>query len=265
MIIGIYENLDKMESERVRTAFVDLLCSAGHTTKVFGVGEPISKVDILIVLGGDGTILHIVEQLENKEIPIVGINYGHLGFLTEFERGEERKVLAFLDDFSQGKTTSLLRTMLEVKVNGATYFALNEVSLQRNFTDVHSKIMHTTVKLDEEEMLSFLGDGAILCTPTGSTAYSLSAGGAILDPKAPVFMLTPICSFSLHARPMVVRDDGVLEVECGQSSAVLLIDGKMITDIREGEKVVIRKSPIMIDFPLGKQSSFYQKVCKKLK
>lgn len=265
MKVGVFGNENKIRSETTLSEFVCRLQSSGFEVRLCQADEEISSEDVLVVLGGDGTLLHVATKAAQKGTPIVGVNYGRLGFLTEFEKGEEEEAIALLHTFADGNCAVRERTLLEIELGEKTYYALNELSLQRDYSDPDSQIMQTKAKVGNGEEIAFLGDGAIVSTPTGSTAYSLSAGGAILDPNAPVFMLTPICSFSLNARSVVFPDVQEVRLEVSRSQAAVLVDGKSVGNIGKDQIIMIKKAPFTAKFLLRGQSCFYDKINKKLK
>ena len=264
MKIGLYGNLDRVKKKDVIDDFAAFLRQNGYNPRLFDQIDD-AEVDVLIVLGGDGTILHIAETLAKKSIPVIGINYGTLGFLAEFEKEDDARVLELLRIIEKGEAHLLEHSMIELQIGEKRYYALNEVSIQRDYTDLQSQMMETTVKINGERMINFKGDGAIVCTPTGSTAYSLSAGGAILDPRASVFMLTPLCSFSLHARPIVFCEKDTLTIDVAYSSSFVLVDGKVVHRFCGEESLIVRKSTYSLILPTMNANGFYDKVEKKLK
>lgn len=263
MKVGVYANT-KIQADLLNR-FCLLLEQNGFDYVLCQEQDETTALGVIVVFGGDGTILQVANTAAQKNVKIIGINYGRLGFLTEFERGEEEKAIALLHKLQKNDCDILERTLLEIDYRGKTYYALNEISVQRDYSDPNSQIMQTNVDINGKNALSFLGDGVLMSTPTGSTAYSLSAGGAILAPNTKTFMLTPICSFSLHARAMVVPNEDVVSLSIARSRSAVLVDGKVVGNLMDGEKITIQKAPFSASFPISGQSSFYDKVCKKLK
>ena len=156
--------------------------------------------------------------------------------------------------------------MIEVSVDGERYFALNEVALQRDYASGltnNPQILRLMISSGNGE-ISISGDGALLATPTGSTAYSLSAGGAIVAPEVPVFLLTPICAFSMRARPMVFYDDEQFVFKVEKGKGLLLVDGKAVATLSEGDKINVKKSKFAAEFLTRKESCFFTKIKNKL-
>lgn len=265
MKIGLYGNLKRSD---VSAALLNLekgLKNAAFDVVSFTQAAQIDGVDVLVVLGGDGTIIHTAGVAAKKSIPVVGVNYGTVGFLAQFEKDETDALIEFLEDLKFGGYSTIKRTVLQAKLGDKTYFALNEIALQRDYTDLDSQIMVTDVVIDGGEPLCIRGDGVLVSTPTGSTAYSLSAGGALLAPTVAAIMLTPICSFSLNARPLVVPDDCTAVLTVSASRAVVLVDGREMLPFEKGDTLVISKAPFTANFPVRNGSDFIKTVSKKLK
>ena len=160
----------------------------------------------------------------------------------------------------------LKRSVLKLEIGEKKYYALNEISLQRDYAAYVGKVgqilrIETDISNEKNELA---GDGVLICTPTGSTAYSLSAGGAILFPDIPVLMLTPICALSLHSRPVVYSDTETLsaKITCGQ--AMVIVDGEVVDVLNKGEQVVVQKAMFTADFPMNEKTVFLQKIKDKL-
>lgn len=266
MKIGVIGNISKIKDESVLDKLMQSLQEWGYESVRFSSHKEIAGVDVVVVLGGDGAILHAAVVAAQKNVKIIGVNYGNLGFLTEYERGEENRLHTLLDQLSKNSCRILRRSMLEIGVKGKTYYALNEVALQRDyaaFTSLDSQMLTLRVEVGEGSNV-LLGDGMLMCTPTGSTAYSLSAGGAILSPEAPVVMMTPICPFSFNARSTVFPDTDCFTVEVEKGNALVLIDGKTVAPLFSKQQITIKKAPFTADFPLCDGFDFMGKIRNKL-
>ena len=267
MKIGILGNKTKIKSEQIIEDLLALLKSWGYdNTLLFNAPNEICGVDVVIVLGGDGAILHSAVPASKNKVKIIGVNYGNLGFLTEFEKDEQQNLKDLLDALKNGACRILKRSLLELEVFGEKFYALNEVSLQRDYglySIKSTQILRIQVQTNEG-VDTISGDGVLVCTPTGSTAYSLSAGGAILTPEVPVFMMTPICAFSMRTRPIVFSDEEVFTLKITRGKAILQADGLAVTGLPEGAEIKIRKAPFTADFPTRKNSDFFAKVRNKL-
>jgi len=266
MRLGVLGNISKIKSMDVMEEILTFLRENGHETVRFSSYKEIDGVDAVIVLGGDGAILHAAVPAAQKGIKIIGINYGTLGFLTEYEKDEREKVKELLSALENGLCRIVKRSLLEITVRGKTFYALNELAIQRDngLTSMSTtQILSLEVNVKEgTDVIS--GDGLLICTPTGSTAYSLSAGGAILTPEVPVFMMTPICAFSMRARPIVFSDETEFTVKVRKGKSILLSDGRVVAALPENEEIRIKKAPFTADFPVKEGSDFFARVKNKL-
>ena len=222
------------------------------------------KADAIFTLGGDGTILGIAEFATKNDIPIIGINIGKIGFLTEFERLEMENAVNLLKN---KKLVKDKRLNIEVNFNGNTYYALNDVYLQRIYTEnIGAMTAEISVKLNQNLVENIKGDGVIVSTPTGSTAYSLSVGGAILSPDVDVFSVSPIAAHSLSLRPIIFNSKITCELELlGKAEANFCVDGKMVSKIGKGEVITISKATKYTTFLRKDDFNFYKKLSLKLK
>ena len=265
-VLGKINKIGTVETTETMEEIVSFLTESGYETVRFSSHKEIEGVDAVIVLGGDGAILHAAVVAAQKGIKIIGINYGTLGFLTEYEKDERERVKELLSALEKGLCRIVKRSILQVSIGEKTFYALNEVAFQRDCGSVTIKtpqILKLNVRTNEGETL-VSGDGVLICTPTGSTAYSMSAGGAILTPEVPVFMLTPICAFSMRARPIVFSDNETFNVTTVRGKATLLLDGHVVATLGEGAEIRVKKAPFTADFPAREQSGFLSKVRNKL-
>ena len=266
MKIGVLGNKAKVKNEAVIEELIAFLRDFGYETKRFTLPTQIDDVDVAVVLGGDGAILHSAVIAAKKGIKIIGINYGNLGFLTEYEKDEREKVKELLSQIQDGKCRILKRSLLRLEIAGQSFYALNEIALQRDYglySDKNTQILRLEVDMNDGKDV-IAGDGLLICTPTGSTAYSLSAGGAILTPEVPVFMMTPICAFSMRTRPVVVSDNDVFTVSVKRGRAIVLADGQSVAGLPENAVIHIKKAPFTADFPVRENSDFFAKVKSKI-
>lgn len=210
-------------------------------------------IDCAIVLGGDGTIIQTANDLMTQEIPILGVNLGTLGFLAEIE---VQNVLEALDRLFQEDYRIENRIMIEGETinakrqdgdesNSNIGYALNDVVITRKG---FSRIISLGIYVNDELVDNFMGDGVIISTPTGSTAYNLSAGGPIVIPKASVMVITPICPHSLSPRSIVVSAEDTIKIIVGKSKktqeaeAIATFDGKKVVDLGTDDTVLIKKA-----------------------
>ena len=224
-----------------------------------------AEANIIIVLGGDGSILEAARRAAHRQIPILGINLGRLGYMAELEMSE----LDLLGRLFTGDYDLEKRSMLRVELlaNGALKsfsYALNDAVISNGSV---SRIVDLELHENGMPFTKYRADGLIISTPTGSTAYSLSAGGAIVDPSVPCVLVTPICPHSLTARPLIFSDNSVLEV-CNicvrEKMLYLTIDGKMNFELYRNQTVRVTKAKLQTDLIRLKPSSFYNKLRQKM-
>lgn len=276
--IGIYANLQKPESIKLARECAEQLMEMGITvymleghSEVYAVKGvkivPVSvfyhTVDLVIVLGGDGTLLNIARQAAIEETPLFGINTGKLGFLTE---GEGRDFKDLLHELVYGKTLVLPRMMIECTPigpdGGKTYLALNDIVVR----NAGLRMMEFNVKANGEVLGEYRADGLIVSTPTGSTAYSLAAGGPIVHPGADVLTLTAIAPQRLHDRPFVLPGSAVLEIsfESREHSIVVSMDGQEDVELDGHDILRIRKAPYVTHLVRLHSASVFERIRKKL-
>lgn len=205
--------------------------------------ELASRVDLLVVLGGDGTILRTVRFVSEYNIPIVGINLGEFGYLTEVNLNEMYSALALI---VKGEYQTEKRMMLDVTIQlGAETIRqqsiLNDVVITRGNL---SRILNLEMTVNNGYLTTFRADGIIISTPTGSTAYSLSAGGPIVFPEQDSFVINPICPFTLTNRPIIIPDNAEIKVVLWtkEQGATLTLDGQVSYTMKSGDIMTVRKS-----------------------
>ena len=195
------------------------------------------EVDFLVALGGDGTLISVARRSYKFDKPVLGINAGKLGFLTDIN---PENIDEFLDSFLNGNYRIDERMVIEVNYQENTLYAFNDVVISK---EIISSMIRINVDTNESYLNSYYGDGLIISTPTGSTAYNLSAGGPVVYPLTEGFVLTPICPHSLTQRPLVLPSHFEIEVECDNAKAKLIIDGQEIFDMKGKIKVKKAKNP----------------------
>ncbi len=224
--------------------------------------EMISQCDAVIAIGGDGTIIHAAKHAAHAQKPILGVNVGRLGFVAGLETDE----LELLELLVSGKYTVDNRMMISATVGKAdgniTYHALNDAVISRGSL---SRILDFQVSLNEDTICRYRADGLILSTPTGSTAYSLSAGGPVVDPSMECMILTPICPHSLLTRPVVFNANSLISAKADSGSEIYLtLDGATSIRIESGEQVYFSKSRLSVQLIQLHHKGFYQVVNEKL-
>ena len=231
---------------------------------------PKSKVpgacDLIVVLGGDGTLLSVARFLDSRRVPILAVNFGSLGFLTEITLEEMFPTLELL---LQGKATVQRRMMIDVAVSRdgqpfAAYRALNDVVLTKA---VLARIIDIDVRIDGHFVATYKADGLIVGTPTGSTAYTLSAGGPILYPSLGAMLVTPIASHTLTFRSLVVPDSASIELslKATQESVFLTVDGQTGLDLQGEDRIRVHKSASTVELIESPGISFFDILRRKLK
>lgn len=227
--------------------------------------ELYGEAELVIVLGGDGFMLDAARRAAPHGIPILGINMGRIGYMTELEIEE----IALIDRIFENDFHVDERAMLKVEIRTAkgqtrtTSYALNDAVIANGST---ARIVDLLLADGEEEINTYRADGLVIATPTGSTAYSLSAGGPIVDPKLSCFCVTPICPHSMVARPLVFSDTAELRVKniCVREKVLhLTLDGRMTFDLFFGDTVVITKSEMKTCLLRLKDEGFYAKIRNK--
>ena len=225
-----------------------------------------AEADILIVLGGDGTILEVARRATQRGTPILGINLGRLGYMAELEAGE----LEYLDKLFDDSYTLEKRSMLRVELLSASgelrsfCYGLNDAVISNGSV---SRLVDLELYEGGVPVANYRADGLIIATPTGSTAYSMSAGGAIVDPRVSCFCVTPICPHSFIARPLIFSDSSVLEIRnvCAREKMLYLtVDGRMNFELYRNQTVRIVKSTMQTNLIRLKPCSFYKKLRQKM-
>jgi len=222
-------------------------------------------LDFVVVLGGDGTLLSTSRVVAEAGIPVLGVNLGSLGFLTEVPLNE---LYDALEDVDQKRARVEARSMVQCELHRdgtrvVSYVALNDVIVNKSAI---ARLNSYDVYVDKAFVTNYKADGLIISTPTGSTAYSMAAGGPILMPSVDAFVITPVSPHSLTHRPLVVRDSVEIEiiVKTGQEEAYLSVDGQVGVPLRDGDRVLCRKAPYTVHL-LRIRKAFFEVLRTKLK
>ncbi len=220
--------------------------------------------DLVVVLGGDGTLLSVARSLE-KEVPVLGVNLGNLGFLTEVRRGELYPALMrVLDgDFEIEKRSLLDVVHRSSNGGGEVYRVLNDAVINKSAL---ARIVELRLEVNGRRVTSYRSDGLIISTPTGSTAYNLSADGPIVYPTLPVVVLTPICPHTLSQRPIVVPEDSTVQVTLVTEAeeVYLTLDGQEGTSLKTGDTITVRRSAAVVRLARVVDRTFYDNLRDKL-
>jgi NAD+ kinase len=254
----VHSILELTQSRGIETVSLDF---ANHPSE-----ENLSGVDLAISLGGDGTLLSCARMLAPREVPILAVNMGEFGFITEVSKSELRDTW---DKLLAGKLGVSERLMLSVEVlrnekSTASFLGLNEAVIGIKGI---SRMIRLKIFMSNTYMGRYRADGVIVATPTGSTAYSMAAGGPILHPEMEAFILTPICPFTLSNRPTVVPADEILRVEVEEPQkveAVLTIDGQESYPLEPRDCILIRRASHKARIVHTGRRSFYEVLRKKL-
>jgi len=224
-----------------------------------------SKSDLIIVFGGDGTLLSVARLVGKMGVPILGVNLGGLGIITEISRDDIRKEIdkVFSGNFSFEERIMLLADVYRKGRKIARQNALNDVVLNKSAL---SRMFEFDISINDQYVSTFRADGLILSTPTGSTAHSLSAGGPILYPTLGSFLMTPICPHTLTSRPIVLPDTFVLEVTVKSGDNVYLtLDGQVGFPLKVKDRIKIRKADYKTKFLVLHDRDYFQILRTKLK
>jgi len=267
---GVGQLIKSLTAEFARFSMSTLLeketAAVGGQRSETTIAQLAGKVDLLVVVGGDGTILNVAGHLGESNPPIFGINVGSLGFLTCASSPAFREAVECI---AKGKMTFSKRALLEVVVRNAKeehepMIALNDAVFSRGEI---SRLIRLHTRVNGEALTEFNADGLIIATPTGSTAYSLSAGGPILEPESGVFVITPICPHVLTNRSIIVSDSSTIEVEASEPDypVYLTVDGREPVRITKDATVQIRKAKKTLQLAAMPDMSFFSVVRQKLK
>lgn len=266
MRIGIMPNLEIANIMETAALLCDKLQAAGIQATVMEEQDrqDLSGIDMLISIGGDGTYLHTTRYAVKYQIPILGMNMGRLGFLTQFDFDGMDQAVELLKN---GNYTVEERFLADIKVyrDGKVCFhdyAFNDLVVFRAYV----RLLDLEIHVDQSFASTVYGDGLIVATPTGSTAYSLSAGGPIVEPESNVMLITPICPHSISSRPMVVSGEKVIRVRIKPKSevpALITVDGGAALQINERDEVVVEKSSQTAKVVKLYQTDFYKVLREK--
>lgn len=238
----------------------------GCTIDVVLESELAEQVDLMLVLGGDGTMIATSRMIGDVQVPVIGVNYGGLGYLAEFPLEE---LFPALESILAGQYQVQQRLMLTVELwRGEELVTrnrvLNDVVVNKSAL---ARIIEIEAYLNEQFVNLFRADGLIVATPTGSTAYNLSAGGPIIYPSMNAVVITPICPFTLSNRPIVVPDDSMIEVRLvtEKEEVALTLDGQVGVPLKAGDRAVIRKSKTAFNLVQPPNRNYFEVLRNKLK
>jgi NAD+ kinase len=255
----IARNGRKLFCEATTTQLAGLKCDS-----VAGVAALADKVDLLLVFGGDGTMLRVARDMAGSQTPILGVKVGGLGFLTTVQATQLAPALKQLwaGEFLI-ESRPLIQASGQAQTKTIAELALNDFVVSRGAT---SRLIELAVTIDAEELTRYRCDGLIVSSPTGSTAYSLAAGGAVVSPDAEVLTITPICPHTLSNRSVIVPMDSVVQVTVlsERVDTILTADGQVQIPLNTGDFVQIRKSKFAVRLLRLHGNSFFQTLRQKL-
>ena len=268
-VVELLDELQKVDATvSIEKDFCELLFEnhASHAYQTFTETDGLdASFDMFVSFGGDGTILRATTYVRDTGIPIVGVNTGRLGFLSTFKKEDVRKVV---QTFAKGDYTVVERSLVEVSADSdipefnTLNFALNEVTVSRKDT---TSMITVETYLNDEYLTSYWADGLIIATPTGSTGYSLSCGGPVIEPTAKSLVLTPIAPHNLNARPLVVSDDTVIRIKVsGREENHLVSLDSRIASVVNGKELQIKKANFTIKMIEFASESFLKTLRNKL-
>ncbi|MEO0136451.1 MAG: NAD(+)/NADH kinase [candidate division WOR-3 bacterium] len=218
------------------------------------------RPDFIIALGGDGTLLSAVSESASKNIPILGINLGGLGFLTDVKFSQFSMIL---EAIKKNRYRIENRMMVSAKLGKEAFYALNDITV---CTNVPGRVIELSARIDGEYIGRFIADGIIISTPTGSTAYSLATGGPILLPTSEGIIITPIAPHTLSVRPIVLPAHSIIELEVGKKgNAILVADGQRSKVLKAGQKIKFFRAPFYVKLIKPLNSTFFKTLKEKLK
>jgi NAD+ kinase len=278
-VVGIVANLDKRvaleQAERIADIIrdeggdvfyeQDLAESLGSDCPAFSLEEISSKIEAVVVLGGDGTMIRTFRRMERKEVPLLGINLGGLGFLTEVRLDRAGEALADLlgDNLQVQKRNTLEGCCRRDGIDQEFFPALNDIVIGKGGL---ARVIQMEAFVDDKYLTAYMADGIIMATPTGSTAYSLSAQGPIISPETDVFLLNPICPHTLTNRPIII--DGTRSIRIKMlttpEGTCLTVDGQFGMPLKQGDEVIVRKGSKQLHLMTAPGMSFYGILRSKL-
>ncbi len=275
MKIGLIVNPEKPLAEKVVRELVDFLLvhkitplienKSGRALKLTkfsaSPSQIITSTQLIIALGGDGTLLRAARMVGNRGIPIMGVNLGGLGFLTEFSANEVKTAIT---DYLNKNYRAENRMVLQVTHNKQNFYVLNDCAVNMG---PECRVIELMLYSDHTFICKLVADGVVIATPTGSTAYSLAAGGPIVFPTMEAILITPLSPHILSGRPLIVTATETITLELAPKShnAILNIDGQTRRVLKLGEKVTFRKADYYIRLIAPKNKSYYQILRTKMK
>ena len=271
-VIALYIDEHRENSRTLGARVADRFKEAGYTitlcpgsdpqSAVGSDGAKIADASLLVTIGGDGTLLRAARLVINDGVPLIGINTGRLGFLTEFDEDDPR-----IDELPQLLAKGLEieeRLALQAHYDGRTFFALNDVVVRKGEV---SRIVPFGLGLNDEEAGQIPADGICVATPTGSTAYFLSAGGSIISPQVEALGIVPLLPHTLFSRPLIVPASSRIHISCDSEivRAQLECDGDAVSEVAPGASVFIERHPKTVRFARPARLRFFERLEDKMR
>lgn len=260
-VVAMYVDADRENAravgERVRRRFEE----SGYSITPIAPGGTLEDAALLVTIGGDGTLLRAARLAVDKGVPILGINTGRLGFLTELDENDE--TIDELPDLCERGLFIEERIALQAQYGGQRFFALNDVVVRKGAV---SRMVPFGVCMNDEQAAHIPADGICVATPTGSTAYFLSAGGSIISPHVDAFGVVPLLPHTLFSRPLIVPATSTVSISLDSelAHANLECDGDVVSDLAPGASVVIERHPRAVRFARIQRLRFFERLEEKL-
>lgn len=278
MRFGLIANLKRQGAKEAITAFINWSRTSGQSLILCDELKDISQnnitllprdkiadaVDIMVSMGGDGTLLSVARLVGPLETPVLGINLGSLGFLTQLS---PKQLIEALDAIVAGDYQTENRMLLKAALIGdrevESPFALNDVVVNNGPI---SRLIDINLRVNGEDVVTYRADGLIIATPTGSTAYAMAVGGPIMHPKMEAIIVAPVSSFSLSARPMIFSSDVQIEIEVRSEHghAGLTLDGQIMLPLNDSDRVIIKRADFSTRLIVFSENRYYHLLKTKL-
>jgi NAD+ kinase len=260
-VVALYVDANRDNSRALASRVGRSLEDAGYRVSPIADGASLADAALLVTIGGDGTLLRAARLAVDDGTPILGINTGRLGFLTEFDEDDEH--IDELPDLLERGLVIEERIALQAQYNDKTFFALNDVVVRKGAV---SRLVPFGLCLNDEQAAHIPADGICIATPTGSTAYFLSAGGSIISPHVDAFGIVPLLPHTLFSRPIIVPASSRVVIGCDSEiiHANLECDGEIVTDLDPGASVVIVRYPRPVRFARIARLRFFERLEEKL-
>lgn len=261
-VVALYVDVNRENARALAARVGEGFRNSGYEVSPLADGGSLEDAALLITIGGDGTLLRAARLAVDLGVPIIGINTGRLGFLTEFDEDDEH--IDELPDLLERGLIIEERIALQARFGQQTFFALNDVVVRKGGI---SRIVPFGLCLNDEQAAHIPADGICVATPTGSTAYFLSAGGSIISPQVEAFGIVPLLPHTLFSRPIIVPATSRVSITCDfeLSHANLECDGDVMADLAGGEVVVIERYPRTVRFARVQRLRFFERLEQKLR